>query len=197
MEKLKNSARNLDMLFRILFWVLVVGASLVAVIIVVAMLMGSDSVLYQAFATNVDLGNLQITPISEYCPQTNAPLICRLIMLIAAAVSVGWGIMLLRRILKPMTDARPFDGSISKNIRNLGLLTLISGFVLSVVKTVCTMIDFGAFHIEELFNVERISQVVVKNHIDLTFVPVAAILILLSLVFRYGEELQQLSDETL
>ncbi len=197
MEKLKKIAKNLDKLFQVLFWVLVVGASLVAVIIVIAMFMGSDSVLYKAFLSNVDFGNIQITPTLEYCPKTNATLICRLIMLVVTPVSFGLGIVILRRILKPMTEARPFDGGISKNIRNLGILTLISGFVLSIIKTVCVFVDFGAFHVKELFNAEKVSQVVIQYRVDLTFVVVAVVLFLLSLVFRYGEELQQLSDETL
>ena len=44
---------------------------------------------------------------------------------------------------------------------------------------------------------DKITHISGMFNVDLTFVIYWAILLLLSYVFRYGEQLQQLSDETL
>ena len=53
------------------------------------------------------------------------------------------------------------------------------------------------FDLPSLLLSEKISHIGGTFQVDLTFVIYWAILMLLSYAFRHGEELQQLSDETL
>ena len=54
-----------------------------------------------------------------------------------------------------------------------------------------------AFDLPSLLISEKITHITVSPNYDPTFLIYSAILLLLSYVFRYGQELQQLSDETL
>ena len=197
MDKLRKTATALDRMFRALFWVDVTMAIVCAVALAAAMAMGSDSGIYRAFINRVDIGNVRVSPLPEYCPQTVLPVAIRLAIVIAAGVSFGWGITIFRGILKPMTEGNPFEGGVASRLKKLALLTLVAGAVLSVMQAVCAAVDFGAFRVAELFNMQKLSEVVVMNRIDATFIIVSLVLFLLSFIFRYGETLQQLSDETL
>ena len=54
-----------------------------------------------------------------------------------------------------------------------------------------------AYDLHLLLLSEKISHVEFMFVFDLSFLVVYGVLLLLSYIFRYGEELQQLSDETL
>ena len=117
------------------------------------------------------------------------------ISLASAIVSFGAflaGIALVRQILRPMKDGRPFCGVVTRNLRRLGILTLI-----------CAVLDLGC----QTFGAGLIArtmaaagegaEMVVSHRWSPLLLIGAALLFLMSYVFRYGEELQQLSDETL
>ncbi len=115
--------------------------------------------------------------------------------LVSAVLSFGAflaGIALVRQILRPMKDGRPFCGVVTRNLRRLGILTLI-----------CAVLDLGC----QTFGAGLIArtmaaagegaEMVVSHRWSPLLLIGAALLFLMSYVFRYGEELQQLSDETL
>ena len=117
------------------------------------------------------------------------------ISLASAVLSFGAflaGIALVRQILRPMKDGRPFCGVVTRNLRRLGILTLI-----------CAVLDLGC----QTFGAGLIArtmaaagegaEMVVSHRWSPLLLIGAALLFLMSYVFRYGEELQQLSDETL
>ena len=98
-----------------------------------------------------------------------------------------YGLHIFRRILRPMKEGQPFAETVSADMRRLGWLVLIAGGALSLI---------------ELFNEQTITTpndtfMVRTRQLDVTFLGVAAMLFLFSYIFRYGEELQRLSDETL
>lgn len=93
-------------------------------------------------------------------------------MLVLAALELavyGCTVQIFRRVLRPMKEGRPFDGA-ARQLRRLAWVTLAANLVLSCA-----------------------SQV----HLDLGFLGPGIFLLLLSFVFRYGEELQRQADETL
>ena len=117
------------------------------------------------------------------------------ISLASAVLSFGAflaGIALVRQILRPMKDGRPFCGVVTRNLQRLGILTLI-----------CAVLDLGC----QTFGAGLIArtmaaagegaEMVVSHRWSPLLLIGAALLFLMSYVFRYGEELQQLSDETL
>ena len=108
-----------------------------------------------------------------------------------------YGVKIARKILKPMKEGLPFDESVSKNLKNLGILTLVGGGIWSVTKLIIDTTTFKAYHISELFRPEIVTSVELSASLDTTFLVIAAVFFLLSYIFQYGAELQKLSDETL
>ena len=53
------------------------------------------------------------------------------------------------------------------------------------------------YQLNALLLSDKITKVTFNYSFDFSFLLIAAVLYLLSLVFSYGQELQQLSDETL
>ncbi len=102
-----------------------------------------------------------------------------------------------KKILAPLIAQTPFDGSISLNLKKLSLITLIGGGVNSILSFAGDAYILKCFDIEKLFNNSVVAKYTVNNDIDMTFLLIAAIIYMLSIVFRYGEELQKESDETL
>ena len=53
------------------------------------------------------------------------------------------------------------------------------------------------YHVSELFRPEKIAEVEMSFKMDWKFMIVASVIFLMSYIFKYGAELQKLSDETL
>ena len=98
-----------------------------------------------------------------------------------------YGLHIFRRILRPMKEGQPFAETVSADMRRLGWLVLIAGGALSLI---------GLFN-EQTITTPNDTLMVKTRQLDVTFLGVAAMLFLFSYIFRYGEELQRLSDETL
>lgn len=79
-------------------------------------------------------------------------------------------------------DHTPFDLSVSNHIKNLAKYILAGGIVFNILE-VCRVMYF--------------KQIKFDIRIEFSFLIFAALIYLLSYIFRYGQELQQLSDETL
>ena len=67
----------------------------------------------------------------------------------------------------------------------------------NVVQIVSTAMMVIGFDLEKLLLNEKITHITINATLDATFLLTGAILLFLSYIFRHGEQLQQLSDETL
>lgn len=113
------------------------------------------------------------------------------------AVIVWYGIRLLRQIVNPMKNGEPFYGGISGNLRKLAIYVVITGVVEQTFTRIASGMMLNAYDIGKLLNTQIVEKYAVNHSFDFGFVAEAAILFLLAYVFRYGEELQRESDETL
>ena len=102
---------------------------------------------------------------------------------------------ILLKIFGTMADGRPF--SAAQSIRKLAWVYLIFSIVNEITANVTATLQYTALGIPTLFTGGNIVSCMLKTEIDLGFLGVFAVLLLLSYVFRYGEELQCLEDETL
>ena len=100
-------------------------------------------------------------------------------------------------ILDPLKEGQPFHHEVTVNTHRLGWLTVGMGAVGVVSETVTYFMKLNIYDLRELFLSEKILNVTTTMVADLDFILYALILFLLSWIFRHGEELQQLSDETL
>ena len=91
----------------------------------------------------------------------------------------------------------PFDVSVSNHLKNLAKYILVGGIVFNILE-VCRIMQFKqTINFDLLFNTKYVTQINFDIRLHLSFLIFAALIYLLSYIFRYGQELQQLSDETL
>ena len=118
-----------------------------------------------------------------------------------AIVTLGiyaYGLHLLRNILLTVSKSLPFKNTVSVNLKKLGILVLVGNVVLYFVDKVRYEFIYRMFDLSNLFSSDLVTSYSMRKHVSsLSFVLFAALLLVLSCVFKYGEELQKLSDETL
>lgn len=91
----------------------------------------------------------------------------------------------------------PFDVRVSNHMKNLAKYILVGGIVFNILE-VCRIMQFKqTINFDLLFNTKYVTQINFDIRLHLSFLIFAALIYLLSYIFRYGQELQQLSDETL
>ena len=94
-------------------------------------------------------------------------------------------------------EEKPFDAIVSTNLKKLAKLSIVLGILMNIIILSEQIMTVFIYDLPGLLISEKITHVTGMFKIDLTFLIYWAILMLLSYVFRYGESLQQLSDETL
>ena len=202
MKKLSTTAKTLDKILNIVYAVF--GAFAIAAIVVVAMagisyaLNWETESLLTSFAS-FDIGFLEIEVAQDFIPNSGIVLIQAIVILIgacAAIVLARKGIICIRQILKPMAEEKPFDSIVSTNLRKLAKLSVFLGILCNIVILAEQFILVFSYDLRGLLLSDKIPAVDFNFEIDLSFLLSWGILMLLSYVFQYGEQLQQLSDET-
>ena len=102
-----------------------------------------------------------------------------------------------RKILLPMKEGLPFDESVYKNFRKLGVFTLIGGGLISSGRVLIDTMSYRAYEVQNLFIRDKIIECRLEPQAHLEFILIAFVFFLMSYIFRYGAELQKQSDETL
>ena len=178
MNKLSKTAKILSLLLNILCWTVLLGSLLYGFGAVRTLFVADRSV--NTTINGVTLDYLKLYA-SNGIPVNSAALkkaaIVTLFVYFLEVPLMCWGIQLLRKVLKPMAERRPFSGT-GKVLQKLGFVSLaITGIANATDYWLHSIIEHS-YHLADLFQGS------------------AAVFFLLSWVFRYGEELQQLSDET-
>ena len=91
----------------------------------------------------------------------------------------------------------PFDVRVSNHIKKLAKYILAGGIVFNILEVCRVMYFKQIINFDLLFNTKYVTQINFGIRLHLSFLVFAALIYLLSYIFRYGQELQQLSDETL
>lgn len=203
MNNLTNTAKKLDKVLEIVY--IVLGALAIACIVGVALigvayLLKWDPSRIGTGYENFDVGFLELTVAEGFAPD-------KWLVLLQAAITLLAGCRLLydgrrgvgyvREILQPMKDEKPFDTIVSTNLKKLARLSINLGIFYNIITLSEQIMNVFVYDLPGLLISEKITHVGGMFHVDLTFLVYWAILLLLSYVFRYGEALQQLSDETL
>lgn len=194
MEKLTKTARVLDVLAKILFIFCIVAICMLIaanIFMAVAVSLPIDD-LPKGLSMVFDLddsdfvvfenGQLMVTK------QQFAIYILTMSLTVAtSAVILMIGAKLVRRILSPMKEGRPFEEGISDIIKKFGHFvlagTVIDAFIHFLLDTVFIAMGVESEPLPVSISVERIFA--------------AMVIYLISYIFRYGEELQKQADETL
>lgn len=206
MDKLMKTSKKLDTFFkvsqRIIKIAMIVAVGVVAVL-TVANFVNPDAVIAEGYYS-IDVGSVTINLIEGYSTEDNNMVLSYvwIVMGLAAAagVAVYYALGQVRKILQPMTEGNPFHPTVSTNIRKIAYVSIVLGVIANVVSF---LQSFGAVAMIEKIKLldyvkeGTIQSITANSQIDLTFLVVFFILLLVSYIFRYGEELQQQVDETL
>lgn len=203
MNNLSNTAKKLDRIFEIVH--IVLGALAIACIVGVALigaayLLKWDPSRIGTGYENFDVGFLELTVAEAFAPDKWLILLQAAITLLVSCRLLydgRRGVGYIREILRPMKEEKPFDSVVSTNLKKLATLSIHLGIFYNIIILSEQIISVFVYDLPSLLISEKITHVGGMFQVDLTFLIYWAILLLLSYVFRYGEQLQQLSDETL
>lgn len=203
MNNLTNSAKKLDRIFEIahiVFGALAIASIVGVALIAVAYLFKLDPEFIGTDYENFDVGFLELEVAEGFAP--NKWLVlghAAFTLLVSCRLFYDGrrGIGYIRQILKPMIEEKPFDSVVSTNLKKLANLSIVLGILCNIIILSEQIMTVFVYDLPGLLISEKIVHVGGMFQIDLTFLIYWAILSLLSYVFRYGESLQQLSDETL
>ena len=202
MNNLSNTAKKLDKVLEITHIVLgalaiacIVGVALIAVAYIFKMDPGMIGTNYESF----DIGFLEFQLAEAYAPDKWLVLLHGALTLLVGcrlAYDSRRGVGYIREILAPMKDGNPFDCIVSTNLKKLAKLSITLGILYNIILLSEQIITVFVYDLPSLLLSEKIVHIGGMFQVDLNFLFYWAILLLLSYVFRYGEDLQQLSDET-
>ena len=149
---------------------------------------------------NFDIGFVELKIAEAYAPNKWLILAQAAITLLVACrlfYDGRRGVGYIREILKPMIVEKPFDSIVSTNLKKLARLSIVIGILWNINILAEQIMMVFVYGLPDLLIGEKILHITANFRIELSFLICWVILVLLSYVFRYGEQLQQLSDETL
>ena len=195
MTKIRSTSTLINKFLSVAFWITAVFTA--AAVIVFSVLLINDKSIPAGVESAIILGNYRIT-LANVSDCQLRPII--LITIINVALMGGlscYVIHVIKQIFQPMSEGLPFNGSVSKSIRKIAWVQLIFGIIGIVLQIVTNVIFYKAIDIVSLFDPEKVTSCKLSVVSDGSFFIWFVLLLLLSHVFKYGEQLQQLSDETL
>ena len=193
-QKMIKTAKVLEKVFRILQWVVIVCA----VVVLLVLCIFKSNLIQKVYSGSVDIGNLTFTLKDGEMPKSIVSYAWVMVIGAIAYCAIFYYLLgVFRKILKPMTEGNPFAPTVSKEIRKLAFAGLAIGIVYNVMSFIATTVAVHIFDLSTLLQSSQISGISTNFHFDVTFVILFFVLLLVSYIFQYGEELQKLSDETL
>lgn len=201
MNKLQKTAKGLDSLFKFAYRISMVGIviSCIAIAIMWLLYLGDPDIL-DLLQTDLNFGMIKFTLADSVEPANHFGF---LYLALGSIISIADVIVFcmifhaIRGILAPLKEGRPFHDDIVHYLKKLGWLTIVGGIITNLGTLVISGNLLPAYNLGELFLSDKITRVSTSYSFSLTFILYAVILFLLSWIFEYGGELQQLSDETL
>lgn len=197
--KLTRGATVADRILKVLQGFAAAGVIVAAIFIPLTLIFGQKMV---ADASTVELGVLKLRLAGDFAAYLDAgnlkaSLVCVLVCQIVASAAVWYCLRVLRQTLEPMKSGTPFAAGISARIRKLAWAVLIGGGIAEIGSKVADIFEMRAYDVSRFLNMDLITSVTYNLDFDLWFLFAALLLFFLSFLFRWGEELQRESDETL
>ena len=200
MEKLMKTSKTVDNILMIAYKLMQVAGIILLVSIGICIIAQFVDKLPMAELTSVSVSDVELTFKEPMLIDSSKAVIEMVVTLVVALLVIGitcYMIQLLRKVLAPMIVGQPFDGTVSKNIKKLGIAVIVNGLAIDIAESVMSSMAFYMYDIAELILSDNISKIMVNSELSLDSVLVGVLVIMLSHVFRYGEQLQQQADETL
>ncbi len=203
MNKLQNTAKKLDVFFKVLeiaFSIIAVAMLVFVGVAVAAMFFDLPLDMIGTGWTSLDLDMVKLTLAENLTPEKNQMLTLLAISfatICISSVAVWQAMKCVRKILQPMGKGLPFHKEACTNLKKLAILVIIVGVAVNAMELITWAMTVNVYDLPALLLSTNITAVEVEYNLDLTFLAVAAVFLLLGYVFHYGAELQEQVDETL
>ena len=200
MKDLKRSARTLNTLLNIFFWILVVRGLYAAGYHILALykLLTDPTALSGKMGLTIDW--LTLDAANGFGITLDGAIPMKLIQLVSAVVITVIAcrcVRTLKRILLPIEVGQPFRSGISGEIRKLSRHCFYLGWMENLSMLFSVIVIENHYALQEILLTGPITGVAIRPQFQPVWFIVTAVLVILAMVFRRGEELQTLSDETL
>jgi len=196
-KKMITTAGTLDTILKIAEGFMKAFAIVFAIFIVL-MKIFKEKMVAGSFSLELDFVKLNLA--GEYGAVTGSVLNYIDMVLIAGClgcIAIRYALGILRKILAPVKEGRPFDRDVSAGLRKLGWITLIGGGLIQVLGIVGRVLLVNSLPLDVIFSSPAIESVEYVFTMDFGFVLIFCAIHLFSRIFEYGQQLQQESDETL
>ncbi|MBR4081290.1 MAG: hypothetical protein IKK21_05855 [Clostridia bacterium] len=200
--KMIKTANGLDTFCKITqrFIAVAIVVMLVAcAVLTVVNLVNPDAVLGEGLAT-LEAGDFTLAVSEDYTPDNRTVLWNMVVMSAtgaAFAAAMWYAFGQIRKMLAPVKEGQPFCDSVCDALSKLSKCVLVMGVLHNVGREISNMISLNLFPVEQLLESGVVTYVTVNHELDLSFLVAFFFLRLMVFIFRYGMQLQQLSDETL
>jgi len=213
MTNLVKYTKIIDKVLLVLWIIFLVAAGLAAISLVVGLFSAQPlaDAIHKLTVDQIVVSNRMTTITFETSAVTASDFrnffVTGLIMITIAVSLLSWGLWLLRAILAETQQGRPFSPAMTVNVRRVAYLLFTYAVVVPLIPMVPVWILLHQFSFPTIVSGQQMIgngiqiayQYGAQLFYNLNLAPVFAglIVLLLSLVFAHGAELQRQSDETL
>lgn len=196
-QKMVTTAGTLDTILKIAEGFMKAIAIVLAVFVVLLKIF-KEKMVQGNFSLDLDFVKLHLT--GEYGAVTGSVLSHISLILITGCLgglAIRYALGVLRSILAPVKEGRPFDTEVSLGLRKLAWITLVGGGLVQLLGIGSRVLLVKTLPMDVIFSSPAIESVEYVFTMDFGFVWMFCIMLLLARIFEYGRQLQQESDETL
>ena len=200
--KMNKTAKILDTFVKIFQIVAMIGivASLVAAVVMgVCLMLDIPTEQLADVNSTITLDNMTLTLSEDFPISLEKTFVVGIGTMCVMAVYMGilyYFFKILRSIFAPMKEGKPFHDSVSLNLKKLGYGGIAMFVMEAVTSLVVGFLTMTVYPIQEMFG-SAVTHIEYSVDVNMAYLFLAAICFLLSYIFNYGTQLQQLSDETL
>ena len=189
MDKMKRNAGTLELLLNITEKLMWLGGLLMIAIFAAAFFLRDQ---IPSYITNININGIPVTleamggtaAASRYIVASAA---MALVDIIIAIIGIRAG----RNALKAVKEGRPFDESVSANLKKIGWIVLICTILFPLIKAGIDAALLGRVDFSQILNTGAAGKTHMRLNISLTNVFFALVLFLLSHIFSYGAALEK------
>ncbi|MBQ8830108.1 MAG: DUF2975 domain-containing protein [Oscillospiraceae bacterium] len=197
-KKLINTAKGLDTFVKVAGTIFKVCSIICAIFAVLVLIFGSKMYDVSTLTLELDYVTLKLADSFQLSEaHMKAYAVTGLLVVACVCFLVSYIAVILRKILVPMKEGRPFEADIPANLRKIAWVSLIAGIIAQAAGIAERVLLTFVYPMDDIFSSALISDVEYNFNFDFTFVLIFLVILFLSYIFSYGQKLQQESDETL
>ena len=196
--KLTQTAHTIDRIVKICANIFKAFVIVLLVFSVLVPLLGEK--IFAAGSVTAELGFVKLHLVPEYQGITAMVKIYTVVSLLCGCVGcamLAFICSLLRQILAPMKEGRPFEKRVCTDMRKIAWAILIGGGINEVLKLIEQIFVIKTLPMDCLFSADVVASREYLFSIDGGFVLLFFVILFLSYIFSYGQSLQQEADETI